>query len=133
MPIYSITFAEDIPNYAHADIEAEDDAAAIEAATSYELCARNLDLDHFFGVNRRIASIENDAGDIIAEDISLEMPIPRSGEGTTCSLCDAIQVLLGALRRIRDDLLNADYVPPSYILDAISDAEDLLLDPLPKS
>jgi hypothetical protein len=42
MKTYTVLFAEDVPHYGAAEIEAEDDAAALEAAKAYDLWAKAL-------------------------------------------------------------------------------------------
>jgi hypothetical protein len=59
MKTYSVLFAEDVPHCGSAEIEAAEDAAAIETAKADEVTAVAHDPDWSWTVCRRIVHIEN--------------------------------------------------------------------------
>ena len=74
---YSVLFAEDVPHYGFAEIEAEDDVAALEAAKAYDLSEVTVDPEWENTVSKRIVHIEDPAGnndqayDVPLDDYSL--------------------------------------------------------------
>jgi hypothetical protein len=72
MKTYSVLFAEDVPHYGTAHLEAEDDAAALEAAKAYDISEIANDPEWENSVCRRIVHIEDAAGNTIFHDIPLD-------------------------------------------------------------
>jgi hypothetical protein len=112
MKTYSILFAEDVPHYGFAEIEAEDDAAAIEAAKDYDLSEVTTDPEWENSVCKRIVHIEGPDGKTIAADIALDDCFLRNGGEKDRILCDAAWALLNAgrlaLRELREFYLDSD-------------------------
>jgi hypothetical protein len=105
MKAYSVTFAEDVPHYGCAEIQAETDEAAVKAASEYDLTLVTLSPDYQWGACRRIVSIENEQGETIALDIPLDDTFLYSGGETARRLCDAARDMLEALK-LCEDVLN---------------------------
>lgn len=97
MKTYSVLFAEDVPHYGVAEIEADNDAAALEAAKAYDLSEVTTDAEWENSACRRIVWIEDQDGITIAEDISLDDWFLRRGGEKELQLCDAAPELLAAL------------------------------------
>jgi hypothetical protein len=57
MKTYTVLFAEDVPHYGTAEIQAENDAAAIEAAKAYDLSAVTTDAEWGNSACKRIVDI----------------------------------------------------------------------------
>ena len=108
MKTYSVLFAEDVPHYGTAHLEAEDDAAALEAARSYDISEIATDPEWENSVCKRIVHIEDAAGHTIFHDIPLDH----------YALCFASERadMLNALRLCEDvlsDLARIDDGTPS--------------------
>jgi hypothetical protein len=97
MKTYSVLFAEDVPHYGTAEIEAKDDAAALEAAKVYDLSEVTLDPEWENSVCKRIVYIEDQEGNTIFHDVPLDDYDLRHGGDKERALCDAAQDMLGAL------------------------------------
>ena len=123
MKTYSVLFAEDVPHYGLVDIKAEDNAAALRAAIAYDLTQVTTGPDHKFGVCQRIVHIEDEEGNIIAEDIPLDDCFLRAGGEPFRLLCDSAPGMLEALRRARDYLFDRGIDVPEYVTEAIARAE----------
>ena len=82
MKTYTVLYAEDVPHYGQAEIEATDDDAAIEAARKVH-AEGSLDLydpDWDNAICKRIVHIEDQNGEIIAEDIPVDSYYLSHGE-----------------------------------------------------
>lgn len=113
---YSVLFAEDVPHYGVAEIEAKDDAAAIEAAKAYDLTEVTTDAEWENSVSKRIVHIEGPDGKMIAYDVPLDDYSLRSGGEKDRLLCDAAAEMLEALELCEDvlsDLSRLDDGTPS--------------------
>jgi hypothetical protein len=97
MKTYTVLFAEDVPHYGTAEIHAEDDNAALEAAKAYPLSEVTNDAEWENSACRRIVWIEDSDGNTIVEDVSLDDCFLRYGGDKERTLCDAAPRLLTAL------------------------------------
>jgi hypothetical protein len=104
MKTYSILFAEDVPHYGTAEIEAQDDAAALEAAKAYDASEVTTDPEWENSVCKRIVHIEDPDGNTVAHDIALDSFFLHSGGEKARMLCDAAMEMLEALRLCEDVL-----------------------------
>jgi hypothetical protein len=104
MKTYTVLFAEDVPHYGAAQIEAENDAAAVEAAKAFDLSDVTDDPAWEYSVCRRIVNIEDTDGEIIAEEISLDDCFLRYGGEKDRLLCDVAPELLDALETAEEQL-----------------------------
>jgi hypothetical protein len=98
MKTYTVLYAEDVPHYGQAEIEATDDDAAIEAARKV-YAEGSLDLydpDWDNTICKRIVHIEDQDGEIIAEDIAIDSYYLSHGEPQR-RLCEAAATMLEAL------------------------------------
>ena len=98
MKTYTVLYAEDVPHYGQAEIEATDNDAAIEAARKVH-AEGSLDLydaDWDNAICKRIVHIEDQDGEIIAEDIPLDSYYLSHGEPQR-RLCEAAAAMLEAL------------------------------------
>lgn len=94
---YSVLYAEDVPHYAFAEVEARNDKSAIAKA-------RRMNTDSFTAYDpdwdraycRRIVHIEGPDGTLIAEDIRLDPDEPQDQ----------------AIRRIAKDILRLETLKP---------------------
>jgi len=123
MKTYSVTFAEDVPHYGCVEIHAENDAAALEAATAYDQTHVILNPDHNLGSCKRIVAIDDEDGNTIAEDVPLDDCFLYSGGEKARLLCDAAPDMLNALSRVRDYLFDRGIEPPEYVTAALLKAE----------
>jgi hypothetical protein len=113
---YSVLFAEDVPHYGFAEIEAEDDAAALDAAKAYDLSEVTVDPEWENSVSKRIVHIEDPAGNTVAYDVPLDDYSLRSGGEKERRLCDAAPEMLKALElceEVLSDLARLDDGTPS--------------------
>jgi hypothetical protein len=101
---YSVLFAEDVPHYGFAEIEAGDDAAALEAAKAYDLSEVAVNPEWENSVSKRIVHIEGPTGNTIAYDVPLDDYSLRSGGEKDRLLCDAAPEMLKALELCEDVL-----------------------------
>ena len=72
MKTYSVLFAQDVPHYGVAHIEANDDAAALEADKAYDLSEVATDPEWENSVCKRIVYIEDQEGNTIINDVPLD-------------------------------------------------------------
>ncbi len=72
MKTYQVLFAEDVPHYGVADIEAEDDAAALEAAKAYDLSEITTDPEWENSVCKRIVYIKDAEDNMMFHDVPLD-------------------------------------------------------------
>lgn len=100
MKNYSVLFALDIPHYGSVEIEAADDAAALDAAKRLDASDYTDDPAWDDPVCRRIVHIEAPDGRIIAQDIPLDEFFLRRGGEAARRLCDAAAELKAALECI---------------------------------
>jgi hypothetical protein len=86
---YTILFAEDVPHYGTAEIRAENDAAALEAAKACPLFEVTNDAEWENSACKRIVYIQDAEGNTIAEDVSLDDCSLRYGGDKERAMCDA--------------------------------------------
>lgn len=96
MKTYTILFAEDVPHYGFADIEAVDDDAAVAAARIHDLFRVTTDPDWNSTVCRRIVRIDDADGNAVAENVALDEFHLRNGGEADRLLCEAAADLLEA-------------------------------------
>jgi hypothetical protein len=116
MKTYTVLFAEDVPHYGTAEIQAEDDTAALEIAEAYPLSEVTNDAVWENSACKRIVDIQDAEGKVVAEDISLDDCFLRYGGDTERALCDAAQDMFAALELCEDvlsDLARLDDGTPS--------------------
>lgn len=116
MKTYSVLFAQDVPHYGTAEIEAKDDAAALEAAKAYDLSDVTDHPEWENSVCKRIVYIEDQEGNTIFHDVPLDNYDLPSGGDTERHLCDAAGDMLEALQLCEDvlsDLARLDDGTPS--------------------
>ncbi len=100
MKTYSVLFAEDVPYHGTAEIEAADDAGAVEAAKACDVSANTTDPDWNNGFCKRIVYIQAENGELVDADIPLDDCFVRYGGEPERILCDAAAELLRTLRTI---------------------------------
>jgi hypothetical protein len=113
---YSVLFAEDVPHYGIAEIHAEDDAAALDAAKAYDLSDVTNDPEWENSACKRIVYIEDAEGKIIFCDVPLDDYVLSCGGEKERRLRDAAPELLDALRlceEVLTDLARLDDGTPS--------------------
>jgi hypothetical protein len=132
MKTYSILYAEEVPHYTAHEIQAKNDAEAIELARAFDWFGPPSDPDHHSAVLRRIVYIEDDAAsEIVDENIPLDNWFLREGDEKRQALYDAAADMLEALRlceQVLSDLARTDDGTPSVSAlhmarDAIAKAE----------
>ena len=99
MKTYTVLFAEDVPHYCTADIEADSGEQAIEKAKSHPNTG-DLDFadpDWNNPVCFRIVHIEDADGKLIADDIPLDDFFLRGGGDSDRRLCENAEDMLKAL------------------------------------
>jgi hypothetical protein len=104
MKTYSVLFAEDVPHYAVAVIEAKDDAAALEVAKAYDLSNLTYDPEWENSVCKRIVYLDDQDGNTIINDVPLDNYDLRYGGDAERRLCDAARDMLEALQLCEDVL-----------------------------
>jgi hypothetical protein len=127
MKTYSILFAEDVPHYGFADIEAKDDTAALAAAKAYDLSEVTNDPEWENSVCKRIVHIEDPEGNTVHYDVPLDGYFLRCGSDKDRLLCDAAPDMLEALELCEDalsDLARLDDGTPS--ISALNMARDAI-------
>ena len=72
MKTYTVFFAEDVPCYGTVEIEAENDAAALDAAKAYDLTEVTTDPEWENSVSKRIVHIEDAEGNTLFHDVPLD-------------------------------------------------------------
>jgi hypothetical protein len=72
MKTYTVLFAEDVPCYGTAEIEAESDAAALDAAKAYDLSEVTTDPEWQNSVSKRIVYIEDAEGNTMFHEVALD-------------------------------------------------------------
>jgi hypothetical protein len=98
MKTYTVLYAEDVPQYAQGEVEARGPKDAIAKA-------RKLDTDTFTAfepdwsgaVSRRIVSIEDPDGDVIAEAIPLDDFVLHNADAEKRLKLDAAEAMFEAL------------------------------------
>jgi hypothetical protein len=116
MKTYSVLFAEDVPHYGFAEIEAEDDVAALEAAKAYDFSSVLNDPEWENSVCKRIVHIEDPGGSTVHSDVPLDNYFLRRGNDRDRSLCDAAADMLQVLElceEVLSDLARVDDGSPS--------------------
>jgi hypothetical protein len=111
MKTYTVLFAEDVPHYGTAEIEAHDDAAALQAAKAYPLSDVTNDGEWENSACKRVVWIEDAEGNTIAEDISLDDCFLRHGGDKERALCDAAAAMLDALEALTCSLSPRKIIP----------------------
>lgn len=116
MKTYTVLFAEDVPHYGTAHIEAEDDASALEAAQAYDLSDVTTDPEWENSVCKRIVHIEDHQGKIVFYDIPLDAYVLSCGGDKERRLRDAAPEMFDALQlceEVISDLARLDDGTPS--------------------
>jgi hypothetical protein len=133
MKKYSILYAEEVPHYTAHEIQAENDAQAVELAKAFDWFGLPSDPDHHSAVLRRIVYIEDGAAsEIVDENIPLDNWFLREGDEKRQALYDAAADMLEALRlceEVLSGLARTDDGTPSVSAlhmarDVIAKAED---------
>ena len=104
MKAYTVLFAEDVPHYGTAEIQAGDDTDALETAKAYDLSEVTNDPVWKNSVCKRIVNIQDAEGNIVFEDIALDDCFLRDGGDKERALCDAAQEMLDALEAAKEQL-----------------------------
>jgi len=104
MKTYTVLFAEDVPCYGTAEIEAENDDAALEAAKAYDQGDVAKEPEWSYAGCLRIIHIEDPEGRLLYEDIHLDDWHFRHGGEKDRLLCDAAAEMLEALELCEDAL-----------------------------
>jgi len=98
MKTYSILYAQEVPHYTAHEIQAENDAQAVELAKAFDWSALPSDPDYSSAVLRRIVYIEDAAAsEIVDEGIALD-DWRLSESRQKHALHDAVLDMLEALR-----------------------------------
>jgi len=98
---YTVLYAEDIPHYAHGEIEARGPEDAIARARKLDPETFGAyDADWTGAICRRIVYIQDPAGNDVARDLSLDEYHLRNGGEADRRLCDAAAALLETLEFI---------------------------------
>src|SRR5258707_2000447 len=98
MKTYSVLFAEDVPYYGTVEIEAEDDAAALQEALALDFSEVADEPEWENSACKRIVHIQDASGATIHHDVPLDDYILRRGGEKECLLWDAATEILAALR-----------------------------------
>jgi len=111
MKIYEVLYAEDVPHYGTAQIEAENDAEAIAKAKAIDdenICAITVDAEHDNAVCKRIVYIQDSGGREIGCDLPLDNYTLVHGEDkrrlgeSAPQLADTLAQAIAALERIAE-------------------------------
>ena len=118
MKTYSVLYAEDVPHYGTAEIEAETDAEAIAKAKAGPFETDDPDWNNT--VCRRIVHIEAPDGDLIAADVPLDACTLIYGEDKRLLSAAAEQMLLALERAAKyfRDHVTEDH-PLAVEIDAV--------------
>jgi hypothetical protein len=104
MKTYSVLFAEDVPHYGVAEIEAEDDTAALDAAKAFDLSEVTNDPEWNNSVCKRIVYIEDPEGNTMFHDVPLDDHF-LGIEGERAEMLEALELcedVLSDLARLDD-------------------------------
>jgi hypothetical protein len=104
MKTYTVLFAEDVPHYGTAEIEAENDAAALDAAKAYDLSEVTTDPEWENSVCKRIVYIEDVEGNTMFHDVPLDNHF-LGLEGERAEMLEALELcedVLSDLSRLDD-------------------------------
>jgi hypothetical protein len=127
LKMYTVLFAEDVPQYASARIEAADEAHALSLAKSFDTSGLDYECSRDDAVCRRIVHIEEPRGAIVATDIPLDnFSLRRAGDKESL-LLDAASDMLEALELCEDvlsELARLDDGTPS--VSALHTARDAI-------
>ena len=123
MKTYTVIYAEDVPHYGLAEIEAADDDAAVETAVNRREDYHDLyDPDFNNPVCRRIVTITDPEGNMVAGDISLDSYRLEYGTPQENAIRDHAKELLESLERafdllegIADKLLYEEGQPVTFL------------------
>ena len=102
MKTYTVLYAEDVPHYGTAEVEAGNDAEAIakaSAITDEDLGNTANDPEHCSSVCKRIVHIQDADGNDVARDLSLDAYTLIHGEDKR-RICEVGPALLKALETI---------------------------------
>jgi hypothetical protein len=97
MKTYKVLFAENVPHYGVAEISAESDASALDAAAAYNISEVTNDGEWANSSCKRIVWMQDPDGNTVVEDSSLDDHFLRYGGEEERFLCDAAPQLLKAL------------------------------------
>jgi hypothetical protein len=120
MKTYTVLYAEDVPHYGTAEIEAANDAEAIAKASAIsdeDLGNTTIDPDHCSSVCKRIVHIQDAEGNDVAHDISLDAYTLIHGEDkrllseSAPQVAQALGEAIAALKRIAEITLYENGEP----------------------
>ena len=98
MKTYTVIYAEDVPHYAHGEVEARGPKSAIAKARKLDTDTLTAyDPDWSGAVCRRIVSIEDPDGNTIAQDISLDNYVLHHADIDKRLKLDAAEIMFEAL------------------------------------
>jgi hypothetical protein len=100
MKTYTVIYAEDVPHYGVADIEASNDEEAVAAAKAYDCHALGLEAEWGNAFCHRIVEISDEEGRTVAHDLALDSCFIRYGGESERLLCNAAPELLAVLREV---------------------------------
>lgn len=104
MKTYTVLFAEDFPHYGVAEISAENDAEALDAAKAYRISDVTNEAEWENSSCKRIVWIEDPEGNMVAEAVALDDCHLRYGGEKDRLLCNAAPGLLKALEQYESRL-----------------------------
>ncbi len=119
MKTYTVLYAEDVPYYASGEIEAPSDKSAIAKARKLNtetFGAYDGDWDN--AVCRRIVSIEDAKGNVIAEDFALDKYVLHRASAGERRRLDAAEEMFRALKTCRTVVYRYGTDRQSDLLDA---------------
>jgi hypothetical protein len=124
---YTVICAQNVPHYGSVEIDAIDDTEALAAAKAYDLSDVACDPDWKNSTCKRIVTIEDEAGNVVAEDVALDNWFLYHAPIDTV-LCEAAPGFLAALRTIAaiplwGEPISDPGVKAELILSAEYDAE----------
>jgi hypothetical protein len=98
MKTYTVIYAEDVPHYAHGEVEARGLKDAIAKARKLNTeTFTAYDPDWSSAVSRRIVSIEGPGGNIVAQDIPLDNYVLHNADTDKRLKLDAAEAMFEAL------------------------------------
>jgi hypothetical protein len=112
---YSVLYAEDVPHYGFAEIEADTDEEAIERTKTHDYGDLDLEAEWGSSACKRIIHIERPDGKIVADDISLDRTFLRDGGDEAIRLFDNAEPMLKAL----EEGFSKDWIHNAAITDDV--------------
>jgi hypothetical protein len=104
MKTYTVLFAEDVPHYGVAEITAESQSAALDAAKAYKISEVTNDPEWENSSCKRIVWMEGPDGNTVVEDVALDDCHLRYGGEKERLLCNAAPTLLKTLEECEAEL-----------------------------